>query len=110
MSTYYENKKQQLREVLLEMNSLLTKYNTTINYFSNEEQNLYSTLLLAGAVNCRVQDVRNVDRYAFSHLSVDTLDVEEAKENVCAFMTDVLRPHSELTYFLNELKRYNESL
>jgi hypothetical protein len=108
MSTYNERKKQLLRETLLEMNSLLTNYNKTVNYFDKDVENVYSTLLLAGAVNCRLQDVRNFDRYSFLHLCVDTLDVEEVKENVCAFMTDFLRPHSELTYFLNELKRYNK--
>lgn len=103
MSTYREREIELLQEELLEVRSLLKSHNMEINYFGKIAQDCYMEVLLIASIKCSTRDVREYETLEFSDAMV-----EEVTDNVIAFMSQTsLKTHSELTYFLKELKRVN---
>lgn len=104
MATYKEREIALLQEELLKVRSLLKSHNIEINYFGKIAQECYMEVLLIASLKCLTKDVRGYKSLEFSDAMV-----EEVTDNVIAFMSQTsLKTHSELTYFLNELKRVND--
>lgn len=99
---FYKKQQLALQEELLELRHSLKHNNHKINYFGKVSEECYMEVLLLASLNVSKEDVKNYKSYEYPYAMV-----EEVIDNVIAYMTETLKSHSELTYFLNELNRIN---